>query len=128
MKGYRTESRTVMVPGGDPFPVDIALTSLTAPRLDVAPTPAPAGTASPAATPASTLGANMGHLSIEVTGGWGEVHVDGVRIADRTPVEKAEIAAGQHSVRILNPVSGAERTMTVLITAGKETRRSLSLE
>jgi eukaryotic-like serine/threonine-protein kinase len=127
LKGYRTESRTVMVPGGDPFPVDVVLTSATAPRVEATPSPAES-VASPAPTPGSTLGVNMGHLSIEVTGGWGEVHVDGVRISARTPVEKAEIAAGQHSVRIVNPVTGTERTVTVLITAGKETRRSLSLE
>lgn len=131
-KGFRTESRTVTPAGGvEITPVDVALEPTTAavtakPTPGAAPAPSPGAT--PAATPSRAIPANMGLLSVEVAGGWGEVYLDGVRLATRTPLEGAEIAPGQHQLRVVNPQTGSERTMTVDITAGKETRQRLTLD
>ena len=136
LPGYRSENRSVTPSGGEaPFAVEIDLSTIE--EFDTAPTgtntPAPTATpkaAVPEKTPvvAKALAAGMGLLSVEITGGWGEVWVDGVLLAPRTPLEGAQLVAGEHSLRVVNPTTGAERTKTVLITDGKETRQKLALE
>jgi len=130
LEGYRTESRTVTPAGGDaPLAVDIDLSAIEALETPVAPaTPSASATAAAAKEIPKPIPAGMGLLSVEVTGGWGQVYVDGVLLKDRTPLEGAQLAAGEHTLRVVNPMSGVERTKTVLITAGKETRQKLALE
>jgi hypothetical protein len=94
------------------------------------PTTQPATTATPAATaqPAKTAATNAGFLTLRVLGGWGEVWLDGVKIADRTPLNRREVAAGKRSVRIVNPVTRGEVTLDVDIVAGEENQQVVSLE
>lgn len=129
LKGHRTETRSVTPPGGDvAFPVEIELAvSEDLKARPPSPLPSPSPPAAPKEMP-KAIPAGMGLLSVEVIGGWGQVYVDGVRLADRTPLEGAPLAAGEHSLRVVNPTTGSERTKTVLITAGKETRQRLALE
>jgi hypothetical protein len=69
LKGHRPESRTITPPGGNvPYELEVPLEPTGKP----APTATPAGSA----PPVKPLGPNMGHLSVEVLGGWGEVWVD----------------------------------------------------
>ena len=131
LRGYRNETRRVSPPGGDtPFAVDVVLEPLDAakaPFTATSPTPAPQPIGTPAPS-AKSITPGMGLLSVEIAGGWAEVFVDGVKIAARTPLEKFEIAPGEHTLRVFNPVEAKERTVQVQITQGQETRRRLSLQ
>lgn len=133
LPGHRNESRTITPPGGEePYPVDVTLERLGAPPSTLAPV-TPGVTPVPSPTAAATAGGKrmadgMGLLTVEVAGGWGEVWIDGVRVAPRTPLAGFEIAAGQHLLRVVNPATGQEKTVAVQITAGAENRQRLAFQ
>jgi hypothetical protein len=61
----------------------------------------------------------MGYLTVNAEP-WGQVVVDGLTFAHHTPVFRAPIAAGRHSVTVFNPVrKAAAPKREVLIEPGK---------
>ena len=59
-----------------------------------------------------------GKISVNVSEGWAEVWIDGQKV-ETTPLYNYELAAGTHTIKVVNPSSGFEDTKTVKIQAGK---------
>jgi len=57
---------------------------------------------------------------------WAEVFVDG-KSAGSTPIARKGLAAGKHTVRIVNPSLGIDRTIPVIVKPGRTTKISLDL-
>jgi serine/threonine-protein kinase len=60
----------------------------------------------------------MGRLDVNTTSAWGEVFVDGARVADHTPAIGIALRAGRHVVEVKNPTRGV-RQRTVIVRGGE---------
>jgi len=136
--GYVTENRTVTPKAGETTPIQITLSAdakgLPTPTPKKRQTPSAVGTPSaaespePTETPEVRIDPSKGFFSLDVPGGWGEVYIDGQQVAARTPVVRAPLAQGAHTVRIFNPVLLKEKTFTITIEPGKLVDQKVTLD
>ncbi|MFZ5476053.1 MAG: protein kinase domain-containing protein [Myxococcota bacterium] len=59
-----------------------------------------------------------GKLSVNVSGGWADVYVDGKKIG-QTPIFGYQLAAGTHEIRAKNDAIGLDATKTVTVRSGE---------
>lgn len=109
-----------------PAPITTAKAVPAATRA-VVPTVAPVV---PTAAPVATAPGDptKGFLSVNVPGGWGEVYLDGTLLANRTPVVRAPIAPGAHTLRVFNPVTQKEKIVQISIDLGVTTVQRVDME
>ena len=88
------------------------------PEATSAPAPAPAPPPAPRGPP--------GKLAVRVLP-WAAVYVDG-QLAGTTPFEPIPVAAGRHSIRLVNDEIHAERTMSIEIKSGETATLKAKLE
>ncbi len=88
-------------------------------RVAAAPAPAPAPAAKPNAQ-AAAIAANEGALKISTTVPC-EIYVDGKATHKVTPQRSLRLAAGSHSLLLVNDVARVHKEVTVSITAGYST-------
>lgn len=62
--------------------------------------------------------ASGGRLSIGAVP-WAEVYLDGKKLGRRTPIVGHAVEAGEHTVRLVNPATGREKTVQVTVKAGR---------
>jgi hypothetical protein len=70
--------------------------------------------------------AEFGFLTLDTTP-WSEVRVDGVSLG-QTPIVRAKLPAGPHTVLLVNGERGLSTTYRVTIEAGKTSSRRLALD
>jgi serine/threonine-protein kinase len=77
--------------------------------------PRPGGADPSASRPVDNATANgFGRLSV-ASEPWARVSVDGVVVAEETPLVAFTLPAGRHTVQLTNPVVGASRTLVVVV-------------
>ncbi|MBI2892803.1 MAG: protein kinase [Deltaproteobacteria bacterium] len=118
--------------GGHPAPT----AGVTAAAVPVATTPAPpvappvgaqdAGAPSPQSEEKGRSRARLGRLRIASRPpGW--VEIDGVRVADSTPLIGYGLEPGDHRIRVINERYGRSASLVVRIRAGKVVSRTVRL-
>ena len=85
--------------------------------------PAPT-TAEPA--PEAARPPEPGTLSVNVNRGWADVYLDGEKI-ETTPLYGYTVSAGPHTIRIVNPNTGAELSRKITVRSGKDEHVSYQL-
>ena len=69
-----------------------------------------------------------GHGTLSVNSDpWSVVHVDGARVGN-TPLMRFRLAAGKHTVKLVNPGKKLSKQQVVIIHKGKEYKLSVSLK
>jgi hypothetical protein len=76
--------------------------------------------------PAARPSAEFGYLTLDTTP-WSEVKVDGVSLG-QTPIVRAKLPAGRHTVLLQNAERGVSTTYQISIEAGKTSSRRLALD
>ncbi|MCC6746531.1 MAG: protein kinase [Deltaproteobacteria bacterium] len=76
--------------------------------------------------PPRAASAGFGYLSLNSVP-WSEVTIDGRKLARPTPVLSLKLAAGTHTVELVNPERSLRRTLRLRIAKGKTLRRVISL-
>jgi hypothetical protein len=96
------------------------------PKVERAPAPKPAEPAARPDHPAAASSSAMGTLRIN-TRPWSRVIIDG-RLIGNTPQFNIPLRAGSHSVNLVNPEFGLNKTLTVEIKASEVVTKVLSLQ
>jgi serine/threonine-protein kinase len=119
------ESVAPLLPAPEPIPAAPSIvTAAAAPAPKPRPAPAhrekvqPVRAASAPPGPASDSRA-MGYLSVEARP-WGQLFVDGKKVADQTPVYRLPVASGAHRVTVFNPAKRQHSPpQNIVITPGQ---------
>jgi serine/threonine protein kinase len=67
----------------------------------------------------------MGKVSVNVSGGWADVFVDGKKIG-QTPIFGFALPAGSHEIRVKNDAIGLDQTKSVTVKGGETSPLSFS--
>jgi len=71
----------------------------------------------PKTKPAVAVSGDPGAFSIDSAGGYAKIYIDG-KYVDTTPLHHP-LAPGKHTVRAVNPATGAEKTFSIRVESGK---------
>jgi eukaryotic-like serine/threonine-protein kinase len=121
LDGYKEERRSVKLRPGETFR-DNKLTLKRKQSFERA----PKGSERPPPTTAPTATAGTGLLTLD-TKPWAKLYVDG-KYVDTTPVNKVELAAGVHSIRLVNEGAGVDESRRITIKAGATFKESWQLK
>jgi hypothetical protein len=81
---------------------------------------------SPGPADAGAPAQGTGFLSVDASP-WGEVYVDG-RLVGETPLGRARVGAGSHTVLVKNPGTGAKAKRQVVVAPGAHVPLRVKLE
>ncbi len=139
-EGYVTFQDDVELAEGERLRLDARLVPVKAaggpraPAVPATPTGSPAGT--PAAAPAEVQVVQIvaapvekakGKLSVNVSGGWADIFVDGKKVGT-TPLVGYQLPAGTYQVRARNEAAGIDSTQQVTVKSGETAKASFSAQ
>ncbi len=64
-----------------------------------------------------------GHIAVNVSRGWAHIYIDGKKLDTTTPLANFELAAGTHTIRVLNEALGIDQSQQITVEPGGRTER-----
>ncbi|WP_257449704.1 serine/threonine protein kinase [Archangium lipolyticum] len=114
-------------PPREQLPVLAASTPPRVPKRVAASRPrAPSSTVASTAAPDESHERGQGSLSLRVVP-WGEIHIDGVKVAETSALVRHSLTAGLHRIVVRNVPLGREEHLELNVTAGESVVREINL-